>query len=77
MLHTQLGSWGTPLKSHDVLVDYDQLNDLASHLEELRGVLLDGPEESEALLLVVHDGPTRHPARERERSEMVMIMIGL
>ena len=45
-------------------------NDPASHLEELRGVLLDGPEESEALLLVVHDGPTGHTARGRRESEM-------
>ena len=47
-------------------MDYDQLNDLASHLEELGGVLLDGPEEPEALLLVVHDGPTGHTAKEGE-----------
>ena len=38
-------------------------NDPASHLEELGGVLLDGPEEPEALLLVVHDGPTGHTER--------------
>ena len=49
-------------------------NDPASHLEELGGVLLDGPEEPEALLLVVHDGPTGHTERERGRES---VMIGL
>ena len=58
-----------------MFLDYDQLNDPASsHLEELGGVLLDGPEESEALLLVVHDGPTGHTERERGRES---VMIGL
>ena len=40
---------------------------MKAYLKELRGVLLDGPEEPVALVLVVHDGSTGHPTVAERR----------